>query len=462
MRKSRPTLQPQSLRRHRNRPGCLPWLAALLGLVFVAFLIYKIPWVNDRLAWRVDSLRTQIVYFFNPPDEAIFDPNQSGESLPTFTPTSALAAVPSSTPGVSATPSPTDVPLPEAVTLDGVIYVDQHNRWNYCAPANLTMALNFWGWEGDRDDVARYIKPGVNDPSKTFVEQGFWDKNVMPYEMEDFVDSQVPGMQAAVREGGDIMLIKRLIAAGFPVIVEKGYYEEDYTGAYGWFGHYLYVTGYDDAGQYFIVQDAYLKTGDNGTGANLHSSYEEFETQWRYFNYLFMVVYPEERLDDVIAVLGPWNDATWASQNALETAIAETQSLTGIDQYFAQFNVGASQVNLMQYVDAAHAFDYAFQLYENLGGDDTQRPYRIMWYRTEPYWAYYYSGTYQRVIDLANNTLYNTISEPTLEESLYWRGLAYQALGQLGNAEADFRETIRLNPNFAPGYAALENMGLTP
>ena len=175
-----------------------------------------------------------------------------------------------------------------------------------------------------------------------------------------------------------------------------------------------------------------------------------------------MVVYPEERLDDVIAALGPWNDATWASQHALEIAMAEAQTLTGIDQYFAQFNVGASHVSLMQYVDAAHAFDYAFQLYENLGDDNTQRPYRIMWYRTEPYKAYYYSQTYQRVIDLANNTLYNTISEPTLEESLYWRGMAYKAIGQLSDAEADFRETIRLNPNFSPGYAALENMGLTP
>lgn len=462
MRNSRPSLQPQSLRRRRNRAGCLPWLAGLLGLLLVAFLLYQIPWVNDRLAWRIDNLRTQIVYFFNPPDEAIFVPQQGqlGDVVvTTASPTPSLAAPTSE---VQGTPTVTPTPLPPAVDLEGVVYVDQHNRWNYCAPANLTMALNFWGWDGDRDDVARYIKPGVNDPSLDFVERGLPDKNVMPYEMEYFVDSQVPGMQAVVRNGGEMELIKRLIAAGFPVIVEKGYYETDYTGAFGWFGHYLFVTGYDDAAGYFIVQDAYLKTGDNGTGANLHSSYEEFETQWRYFNYLFMVVYPEERLSELIEVLGPWNDETWADQNAFNIALAESETLSGVDQYFAWFNRGASHVNLLQYVDAAHAFDQAFTLYENLGGDNTQRPYRIIWYRTDPYWAYFYSGRYQDVIDLANYTLYETISEPTLEESLYWRGMAYQALGQLGNAEADFRETIRLNPNFAPGYAALEEMGLTP
>jgi tetratricopeptide (TPR) repeat protein len=163
----------------------------------------------------------------------------------------------------------------------------------------------------------------------------------------------------------------------------------------------------------------------------------------------------------VIELLGPWNDETWANQNALSIAQAESESLIGIDQYFAWFNRGASHVNLLQYVDAASAFDFAFQLYADLGGDNTSRPYRIMWYRTEPYKAYYYNERYQDVINLANTTL-QTVSEPTLEESLYWRGLAYQALGQLGNAEADLRETIRLNPNFAPGYAALEGMGLIP
>lgn len=451
--------QPQSLKRRQsrlNRRGCMALLGGLLALLLAAFLIYQIPWVKARLAWRLDNLRTRVVYFFNPPDEAIFVPQEAG-----VTPTP-FVADPTATAGIQEAALPTPTALPSAVALENVTYVDQHNRWNYCAPANLTMALNYWGWEGDRDDVARYVKPGVSDPELNFVEEGFWDKNVMPYELEDFVDSQVPGLQAAVRQGGELALIKALIAAGFPVVVEKGYYEQDYTGAYGWFGHYLFVTGYDDAGGYFVVQDAYLETGPDGTGANLRSSYEEFEIQWRYFNYLFMVVYPEERLEEVIAVLGDWNDETWAYQYALERAQAEVETLTGVDQYFAQFNLGSSQVRLRQYVDAANAFDYAFQLYANLQEDDTQRPYRIMWYRTEPYWAYYYSGRYQDVINLANYTLNETIAEPTLEESIYWRGLAREALGEIDNAIADFRETVRLNPNFGPGLAQLERLGVTP
>jgi tetratricopeptide (TPR) repeat protein len=113
-------------------------------------------------------------------------------------------------------------------------------------------------------------------------------------------------------------------------------------------------------------------------------------------------------------------------------------------------------------VDAAFAYDQAFSLYSQLGSDDTQRPYRIMWYQTGPYWAYYYSGRYQDVINLANTTLFDTVAEPTLEESLYWRGRAYEALGDVNAAIADYRQTVYLNPNFSPGIAQLASLGVAP
>ena len=131
-----------------------------------------------------------------------------------------------STPKAGPTPTPTitSTPLPASVILPGVIYVDQHKRWNYCGPANLTMALNFWGWKGNRDDVAKVVKPGSGDIKKNFIERGLPDKNVMPYELVDFVNENTE-YRALSRHGGDENLIKRLIAAGFPVVVEKGYYE---------------------------------------------------------------------------------------------------------------------------------------------------------------------------------------------------------------------------------------------
>lgn len=437
------------------------WTRRFLGLAaFIVLipLVYQIPFVNDRLAWRVSNLRTQIIYYFNPPDEAVFVPQEQEISVvappsPTAQPAEA-SSTPALEPILQPTLQPTSLPLPVSVRLDGFDYVDQHNRWNYCGPANLAMALDFWGWDGNRDEIAAYVKPGING------EDGREDKNVMPYEMEDFVESQA-GMQAVVRVGGDPELLKRLISAGFPVIVEKGYYERDYTGKLGWLGHYQFVTGYDEASGFFLVQDTYLTTGENGTGANMQWAFDDFVKNWRSFNFLFMVVYPEERRAELIDTLGPWADEAWADSHALEIAEAERLSLTGIDQFFAWFNQGSSHVRLFEYVDAASAYDFAFQLYAALDNDDSSRPYRIMWYQTGPYFAYFYSGRYQDTISLANTTLFETIAEPTLEESLYWRGRAYEAIGELDNAIADYEETVRLNPNFSPGWAQLERLGLS-
>ena len=116
---------------------------------------------------------------------------------------------------------------------------------------------------------------------------------------------------------------------------------------------------------------------------------------------------------------------------------------------------------LLQYTEAGIAYDFAFLLYADFEDEDNQRPYRIMWYQTGPYWAYYYTGRYQDVLDLAYTTLYETVAEPTLEESIYWRGKAKEALGDINGAIADYRQTVRLNVNFAPGWAELSRLGVS-
>jgi hypothetical protein len=429
----------------------------------VAVGLYYVPPVHERLSWRLDNLRTQIIYFFRPPDQAVFQPAQQDQLAAMVSATmQALqdqstptpSRTPSPTSGPTATPTITPTPLPEQVSLPGVVYVDQFNRWNYCGPANLTMALNFWGWKGTRDDVAKVVKPGENDPKKSFIDRGKTDKNVMPYEMVDFVNNDTE-YRALFRYGGDVALFKRLIAAGFPPIAEKGYYEKDYSGKIGWLGHYQFATGYDDAKGELIVQDTYRE------GTNYHIDYQTFAEGWRSFDNLFIVVYPPEREAELLALLGPYADPQWAAQHALDVANQDIQDLSGIDLFFAWFNKGTSQVQLQQYADAALAYDQAFQIYATLGNDDKQRPYRIMWYQTGPYFAYYYSGRYQDVIDLVNTTL-ATISEPVLEESLYWRGLAEFALGDSGSAFKDVRQAVYLNPHFQAGLSKLQEWGIEP
>ena len=57
------------------------------------------------------------------------------------------------------------------------------------------------------------------------------------------------------RVGGDLDLLKRFIAAGFPVLVEKGF---EGAGFDGWMGHYEVLNGYDDSRQRFIAQDSFI------------------------------------------------------------------------------------------------------------------------------------------------------------------------------------------------------------
>jgi hypothetical protein len=435
-----------------------------LGLV-LAIGIYFLPPVHDRLSTRVDLLRTRIIYFFKPPSEAVFTPGQENPltvetAVVTARAEMALTLTPAATatlkPGPTPKPTITSTPLPGSVNLPGVVYVDQHERWNYCGPANLTMALNFWGWKGNRDDVARVVKPGSGDPRKSFIEQGLPDKNVMPYELMDFVNENTE-YRGLLRYGGDMNLIKSLLAAGFPVIIEKGYYEADYTGKIDWLGHYLFTTGYDDAKGGFIVQDAYLKPGKN-----LLSPYPEYQDGWRAFNYLFMVVYPTDREDEVMNVLENYTDEKWASQHALDIANKEIKSLTGNNLFFAWFNKGTSHVALQEYVDAATAYDKAFSLYATWDIAKANRPFRMMWYQTGPYFAYFYSQRYQDVINLADTTLNDTISTPTLEESLLWRGRAYYQIGNTQAAVDDYRATLKIHKDWLPALQALQDLGLQP
>jgi hypothetical protein len=446
-----------------NKPWLIP--LALVVLFALAIGIYYLPPVHSRLAWRVDELRTKIIYFFNPPSEAVFHPGEEtpltietaiitarAEFLKTLTPQITPTLTP--TAGPTLTPTATSTPLPATIALKGFKYEDQFHRWNYCGPTNFAMALSFWGWKGNRDVIGQAVMPGNTDNKGSPANV---DKNVMPYEFQDYITANVPGITSVLRYGGNIDVIKRLVAGGFPVIAEKGYYEPDtITGKIGWMGHYQYITGYNDTDSTLLVQDTYKD------GPNFKISYSKFMEGWRSFNYLFVVVYPTERESDVMSLLGPYADETWATKQALELATSETQRLKGIDGFFAWFNVGTSNVALHDYMDAATAYDQAFAIYANLGGDNTTRPYRMMWYQTGPYFAYYYSGRYQDVISLADTTLNDTIAKPTLEESLLWRGRAYYMSGNTQAAVDDYRAALKVHVNWLPAMQALQDLGLQP
>jgi len=421
----------------------------LVVLAVMSCAVLAIPGVRERVLWHLQQWSIQARYTFRPPEKQVFVPQSTVDTIiqatqtalamantPTIEPTLTFTLPPESP---TLTPTPLPTPLPVQVTLSGVKYFDQHGLWNYCAPANLAMALSFWGWNGDRTDVGKWVKPFEKD------------KNVMPYELADYVQEQT-NLSVVLRSGGTLDLLKRLIAGGFPVLVEKGAYMQDISGKVSWMGHYAVVTGYDDSQQRFITQDSFYQ-------ANYPVSYSDLEQGWRAFNFVFLVVYPPEREVEVMALLGPYTDATQALTIALNRATSETAQLEGASRFFAWYNRGTSLVGLQDYLGAAGAYDEAFRVYAEL--PEKERPWRMLWYQTGPYFAYFYSGRYADVNNLATQTI-EAASEPYIEESFYWRAKARQAMGDWDGAVNDLRTSLEYHPGFQPSLAALSDMGVSP
>ncbi len=295
------------------------------------------------------------------------------------------------------------------------------------------MALSYWGWEGNQSVTRQYLRANPED------------KNVFPFEMAEFVRLETE-LAAIVRIGGEVDLVRRLLAAGFPLVVEIGF---DRPGEGDWLGHYSLISGYDDSRQRFITQDAYVMP-------NYPLSYENMVNAWRAFNFIYLVIYPIERQDEVFSILGEHLDERRNAEFAAQKALEEIYRLEGRPHFFAWFNRGASLLLLEDYAGAAEAFDAAFEYYPSLPA--RSRPWRIMWYHSGPYEAYYHTGRYQDVIDLATQTL-TRIDVPAIEESFYWRARARQAQGDVEGAIRDLHNALRQHERYQPAIDRLKELG---
>ena len=414
------------------------------ALTILSYALILNPVFQEKAGWHLNQWMGRVRIWLNPPAEVAFSDAPQSEADPgsvTVPQISTLTTVQAGT-GESEETEYTFDPVPLAYSIEGGAYFSQHNRWNYCGPANIAMALSYWGWEGTHDDAAK----GLRTFSK--------DKNVMPYEMADYAREQA-GMGAVVRVGGDLDTLKRLIAAGFPVVVEKGPHFRDIHYQFTWMGHYQTLTGYNDQDEYFIAQDSYIEP-------DYHQPYALFIDEWRSFNYLYLVVYPTEKENDVLNLLGKDVEETRNYQNALKKAQDELYQTTGVDQFFALFNYGTNLVNLRDYSGAAKAYDQAFLIYDALPEDQSIRPYRILWYQTGPYFAYYYTGRYMDVIEKATKNSIEMVRDdlPALEESYYWRGMAKIAIGDQDGGVEDFLTCLEYHRDFNPCVVELNKQGI--
>jgi hypothetical protein len=419
------------------------------SFLFITILFYALllnPGFQEKLGWHVNQWAGRLRSWVNPPQEVAFSSimNETGE--PKSLPNPQIESL-SPSPQVamqSEAPAATFAPIPQAYSIQGGTYFSQSGHMNYCGPANLAMLLSYWGWEGTHDDIAHSVRTYNKD------------KNIMPYELTEYAQEEA-GMGAIVRVGGDLTTLKRLIAAGFPVMVEKGPHFRDINYNITWMGHYQVLNGFNDNEGHFIAQDSYIEP-------NYHQPYKTFLEEWRSFNYLYVVAFPKNKENDVLNLLGEDADENKNYRNALEKAQKELYELDGVDQFFAMFNYGSNLVKLRDYSGAADAYDQAFVLYDSLPEDMSIRPYRILWYQTGPFLAYYYTSRYTDVIEKATKNSIEMVrdDEPALEESYYWRGMARIAIGNKDGGIADFLTCLEYHRDFEPCVKALNDQGIFP
>lgn len=333
--------------------------------------------------------------------------------------------VPTATPSSTATstPLPTLPPLPGSYHASGYTWVPQ--TWNNCGPANLIQALEPFGWPGNQATAVAYLKPNKED------------KNVSPSEIVTYVsliskETKVKGgIGALTRVGGDLTLIKRLVSQQFSVILETGFSLPEE----GWMGHYLTVIGYDDSQGLLYGLDSFL--GDGPDSGGIPEKYDDLDRRWQQFNRAYIVIFPLERENEVLSILGQDTDLVYNVLHALDTARSEAAASP--NNQFAWFNMGSNYTLLGQYTQAATAFDRA----SRVGGG---LPFRMLWYQFGPFEAYYRVGNYANVMALVNASLKTTTY---VEETYYWRGMVAAAQGKSAQAIEDFSRALKFNPNFA-------------
>jgi tetratricopeptide (TPR) repeat protein len=311
--------------------------------------------------------------------------------------------------------------------LPGITHIWQ--TWNNCGPATLAMYLSHFGQPVKQDTVGAQLRP---DPD---------DKNVSLEEMAAYARSR--GLSATVRVNGDADRLRRLIAAGVPVLIETWHQERPNDGM----GHYRLLVGYDDGAGQWIAYDSYdardLVKGQPYTG--IHLPYAETEQLWAVFNRLYLVVYDANAAPAILPILNEDVDEATLWTRALARAQAEVQARP--DDPYAWFNLGSDLVALGRYKEAGQAYDRARRI---------GLPWRMLWYQFGPFHAYYEIGRYDEVIALAEHTI---ATARQTEEAFYWRGLAQKAKGDTAAARASWQRAIELNPHFTDASTALAALG---
>jgi Peptidase_C39 like family len=409
-------------------------LGVCLGLALVGSLAFQFPPVKQRLGWRLDFALAYLRGVVRPVGEvptALPQPSVrvTRRDTPGRAPTQVVEATPPISSPTPSIPTPSPTPIPASVSLPAPAW--ERQDINNCGPASLAMYMRFYGWEGDQFDIAEVLKPQRDD------------RNVNVEELVYYVRTRVGWLSVIYRVGGDLTTLKKLLAAGFPVIIEETFRFADpfWPNDDLWAAHYNLLTGYDDAPQVFTGQDSFY-------GADQKIPYQKLDEYWHAFNHVYILAYPPGQEETVKSILGE----DWDEQANRQRALQEAQAAADANprDAFAWFNVGTNLVYFERYDEAAVAYDRARAI---------GLPQRMLRYQFGPFFAYFYA---RRLDDLFALTQYALKITPNSEEAKLWHGWGLYRSGDSNGAIADFQSALEENANYQDAQYALEFVRANP
>jgi len=418
----------------RKRPFLRALIFLILGLSIFSLLVYQIPRVKRLVDYRMDMALTYLDHVINPVEDLPTPAVNNAPAMPlpalsvTLEAEPTATAQPSPTPAFTATPTLIPTPIPAQLQLAPPAYDEVRDKQdlNNCGPATLALNLRFFGWEGNQYDISRVIKPSEDD------------RNVNVEELAYYVRTKTGWLNVEYRVGGDLETLKRIIGAGVPVMIETTFQadRDGWPNDDRWAGHYLLVTGYDDATEIFTVHDT-------ERGANQQMDYQKLEEDWQSFNYVYIMVYLPEQEDDLKRAIGENWDVETNRRNAL--ALAQAQAEAEPDNAFAWFNIGTNLVYFERYQEAATAYDTA----RSIG-----LPQRMLRYQFGPFIAYFWTQRTDDLVALTNHAL-KQVSR-TSEEAMLWRGWAEYRLGNADTAMSYFNAALNVRPDYEDALWAID------
>jgi hypothetical protein len=345
----------------------------------------------------------------------------------TLAATSIPTAIPSPTSmpaTATAAPTTAPAPLPPAVFLQPMSHWFQ--GWNQCAEESSAMALSYFGINLDPNAVTAILRP--NNGIKG-------SKNVEAPRIVDFLHTQ--GVKADWYQGGTDERVKRLVAAGVPVIVGQWQNRGDHAGV----GHWRVVRGYDDAKGIFVINDSM-------EGAAVPISYSEFDDLWPVYSYVYIPVWNDKLDASVHKIMGDEMDrkTNIASATAYIQGRIEQQP-TNAELYFA---LGGVQYQAGNYQKAVDLYHKATSM-----GLVQKYPWTL-WYESWPVPALAAVGLQDEALQVAQQNIQSAGVYSIMHVE---RAKIFETRGDAATAKREYQMALVDDKNNAIAQASLKRLG---